>query len=780
MRLAAAALALPLLVAGSLGDDAPTHRSSDPLAPFLAAHCVRCHEGERAKAGLDLAELRDRADFAGDLLDWRLVRDKLRAREMPPEDEPRPDESEVDAAVRALDLGLASGIAALPQEPGRVTARRLNRREYRATVRDLLGIDLPVDDLLPRDDVGEGFDHIGDVLGLSPMLFEKYVGIAEELARDAVVVPGETRVPRHHAEGEELAVDGGGDVAAGGAARLWSRGEVWIRHRFPRDGTYRIAFEAYGEQAGPEAVRLALSLDGERRSEIEVPATRRHPQSVELEARVARGTRRVAVEFLNDYYRPEDPDPAQRDRNAAVLSISVEGPLEGLAPTEFQTALWPEEPAPADWRPALAEVLPALLLRAWRRPASAEQVAALLDLVERATPAHASASEHLRTALVAILVSPRFLFRLEEDPPGAAPGSVRDLDGFERATRLSYFLLGTTPDDALLAAAAAGELDGAAGVRAHAARLLADERAAALAEAFVPQWLHFAHLSTLRPDRERFPGIDERLLADLHAETIALFEHIRRESRPVRELIDGDYTFLNRRLARHYGIPEVRGDELRRVEIAAARGGGLLAQGSILLATSGPTRTSPVMRGKWLLETLLDAAPPPPPPNVGALPEAGKPGSELPLREQMERHRRDPTCSSCHRRMDALGFALEEFDAVGRWRGGDPAAPGPSPVDCRGELPDGRVLEGVAGVREFLAGERGFLRALARNLLVYALGRGLVAADEPALERCIARLEREPTIPALVDEIVSLDAFLRRRVPSAEDGTGAGEGEADR
>ncbi len=752
-------ISIALSVAGTL------RAADDPLIPFLGDHCLRCHDAEKAKGGLDLDELGRVADFAGDLVDWRLVREKLRHREMPPEDEPRPDEGEIDLALRALDTHLAVAIAALPQEPGRVTARRLNRREYGATIADLFGIDLPIEDLLPPDDVGDGFDHIGDVLGLPPMLLEKYIGIAEELARDAVIVDGDARVPTRVVEGAALGLEGGGSFS-GRFQHLYSHGVVWMNHRFPRDGTYRLRFEAFGQQAGPEVVKFAVRVDAVRRTVIEVPATQQNPGTYELETQVARGTRQVGLEFINDYYRPDDPDPSQRDRNAGVLSIAVEGPLEGLAPTEFQTALWRSEPEAADWRSALAEILPALLRRAWRRSATEEQITALLDLVARATPEGSAASAHLRTAIVAVLVSPRFLFRLEEDPPGASAGTVRDLDGFERATRLSYFLWASTPDAALLSAAAAGELDSAAGVRRAAGRLFSDGRARSISEAFVPQWLQFAHLLTLRPDRERFPAVDERLLTLQRQETIALFEHIRREGRPLWELIDADYTFLNERLAEHYGIPGVRGDELRRVAVGAPRGGGLLAQGSILTATSNPNRTSPVLRGKWVLEALLDAPPPPPPPGAGSLPDPGKPGSELPLREQLALHRRDPTCAGCHRRMDALGFALEEFDAVGGWRPGRDSAT----IDCRGELPDGRAVVGVAGVRALLSGDRGFLRALSKNMLVYALGRGLTVDDEPALERLIARLEREPTLSALVDEIVGLDAFLGRRVPAAEDG----------
>ncbi len=755
----------------------------DPgIATFVSSYCTRCHDQERAKGGLNLTELLERDDLTGDLIDWRLVRERIRHREMPPPESrtsnsPYPDEGVIDSVLRTLDLTLATTVAALPQEPGAITVRRLSRRELGATILDLTGVALDIEELLPPDDVGDGFDHIGDVLSLPPMLFEKWVGIAEEVARDAVLLPGEARIPLRRVGADDLGREGGGRLVPGRYQHLFSYGTIFLSHRFPLSGTYRITSEVFGQQAGDDVVKFALDVAGERRTVLEVPAVARAPGSYELELKVTRGMHKVALTFINDYYRPNHPDPKERDRNAAVVSITVEGPLEGLEPTAFQRALLPVEPAPADWRRSLAAVLPDLLRRTWRRPATEEQVVSLLDLVGRATPEGSSASEHLRTALVVALISPRFLFRLEHETDGA-PGSVRNLDGYERATRLSYFLHGTPPDPRLLDAALAGELDTAAGVRAHALRLLSRTPASglevatvatpptarSLSEAFVPQWLQFAHLPQHRPDPKLFPAVDEDLMRDLHRETTELFDHVLRDARPVWELIDGGYSWLNGRLARYYGIEGVTGPTWRQVEINNPRGGGLLAQGSILTATSSPTRTSPVMRGKWVLETLLDAPPPPAPPGAGTLPEVGQPGSELTLRQQLEAHRRDPRCASCHVRMDALGFALEEFDAVGAWRRTDAE----NEIDCRGTLPDGRVVEGVNDLRAVLVGDRGFLRALAKNLCVFALGRGLTLEDEPALERLIARLEVEPTIPALIDEIVGLEAFLRRRVPLPE------------
>jgi hypothetical protein len=776
-RLIAFVLIAPLLLTGlRAGSSADPPSSEAPgsapgfveaVSPFLQSFCTRCHGPEESEGGLDLVDLLDHARREGvieDLQDWRTIRDKLRHREMPPnrpEDEGlRPDEGEYAAVLDLLDGHLAASIAALPQEPGAVTARRLNRTEAAATLRDLFGVEVEIERHLPPDDVGEGFDHIGDVLGIPPIFFEKWMGLAEEVARRAVVLPNEDRAHEWRHEGDALEGRGGVGPASGGVFRMYSRSTVSVKQLIPADGEYELGVLAWGEQAGSEPVKLALSVDGERIAVLEVPETRESGEGKTLVANLRGGVREIAVSFINDYFAPLAKDPAERDRNAILRAITVRGPRGGCPPTPFQSGLWPEEPPPSEWRSSLERVLPPLLARVWRRPAEAAEIERLLDLVDEVTPEDANASRHLRTAIVAMLVSPKFILRLEGERDGA-PGSVRELDGFERATRLSFFLHGTTPSPALLAAAEAGALDSASGVRRAARRLLEEPGARALSERFVPQWLQFAHLREHSPDRQRFADYDRRLARSFEAETIELFDHVRREERPVQELITADYSFLDARLARHYGIEGVEGRRLRKVPVAHPRGGGLLSHGSVLTATSSPRRTSPVGRGRWLLETLLDSAPPPPPADIGDLPDPGQPGSALPLRAQLAKHRRDPRCSPCHVRMDALGFALEEFDAIGRWRRDDPDAM----IDSRGELPDGRIVEGVADLRRVIAEDRGYLRALARNLFVFALGRGLTPEDEPALEALIGRIEGEPTIPALIDEIVGTRAFLERRAP---------------
>jgi hypothetical protein len=358
--------------------------------------------------------------------------------------------------------------------------------------------------------------------------------------------------------------------------------------------------------------------------------------------------------------------------------------------------------------------------------------------------------------LVAAIASPRFILRLEIDPPASSPGTIRDLSGHELATRLSYFLWGTTPDQKLLEAATRGELDDREGLLIQTRRLLADARSRSVATNFATQWLRIRDLGGLRPDTKIFAKFDRKLLESMRLETVEFFDHILRQRLPINELIEASYTFANQRLALHYGLEPIVGQQMRLLEIESPRG-GLLSQGSILLATSTRQRTSPVLRGKWLLEVLLDAAPPPPPPGAGTLPLPGEEGADLPLREQLRLHRNEPTCAICHRRMDALGFSLERFDAIGRYRTGD--------IDDRGELPDGSVLEGIKDLKTNIHSSSGFQRSLARNLLTYALGRGLIDEDAPAVARLLVRLKSDPTIIALIEEIVVLEAFRRRLIP---------------
>ena len=731
-----------------------TSATTDPVpqvvGDLLQSSCIKCHSGEEPKGGLDLEVVLEDGATAP-MEDWRLVHRVLTSGEMPPEDEPSPTSPVRDAAISQLRDWMRQVLQSMPEKPGAAVTRRLGRTELHNTLRDLTGFEIDIDRHLAADPSSDGFDNQGG--SLSPAYIERLFRIAEEVALGTVIIADDDSDLSILHEVDEFKLDGGGRIQAG-SAYFWSRGSVSVPHFFPRSGTYRIHVEGWGQQAGNQHVRFGLQVGKNRPDTIEFSETREQPGRRTLERHFSAGTHRIRATFINDYYKPEHPDPSQRDRNAAIVSIRVEGPEEGLEPTPFQQSALAGDGTPQE---RLARGVEQWLPLFWRKPVSKANRQQLVDTAVEAASDPTSAESILRSALVAAIVSPRFILRIESTPSDANSGTIRNLHGHELATRLSYFLWGTTPDQSLMDAATQGTLDQPEGLLAATRRLLLDPRSRSLGSDFATQWLRIRDLADRLPDRKIFPNIDRRLLGYMREETIELFDHVLRNRLPLNELIDAPYTFANDRLARHYGLKEVKGDQIRRIEVDHPRGGGLMSQASILLATSTRQRSSPVLRGKWLLEVLLDAAVPPPPPGAGTLPLPGEVGSELPLREQLRLHRSEPACSICHRRMDALGFSLERFDAVGRYRTGE--------IDARGELPDGSVLLGIDDLRKTVSSSDGFARSLAKNMLIYALGRGLTDDDEPSLARLMNRLETDPSIPALIEEIVLLKSFRSSMVP---------------
>jgi len=693
---------------------------------FLAAYCVECHGPSKAKGDLRLDDPAA-LDRPGPM---RRVRERIALGEMPPKGRPRPPEAEAREFLAFLDRA-APGEA--PPDPGRVTLRRLNRAEYRNTVRDLLGVDVRAEEEFPSDDVGYGFDNIGDVLSLPPVLFEKFVASAESIAARAWM--DEERPLDLSFEGARLE-HGEGAGPRGSALVLFAPSAAAARVELPRDGEYLLRITAFGQQAGPEACRMGVRVDGREAAAIEVPESAPAPH--EARVRMRGGARRIAVAFLNDYYRPDAPDPKARDRNLVVLSLAVSGPLDPPPLSAFQRSIAPGTPP--------ERILAGLLRRAWRRPAEPEEISGLAEYAR---------AEGMRAAIAAVLASPHFLFRVEEEPP---PGEARAISDHELATRLSYFLWSTMPDDALLDLADRGALREA--LDAEIARMLRDARSTALVENFASQWLQLRTLDRCAPDPARFPGFDDALRDAMREESLLFFEAVLREGRSVFELLDSDFTFLNERLARHYGIPGVHGDRMRRFRLPDGVRGGILTQASILTVTSNPTRTSPVKRGKWILETLLASPPPPPPPGAGVIDESAAAAGAATLRERLERHRADPECASCHAALDPLGFGLENFDAVGAWRSRD----GAFPVDASGTLPDGRAFEGPRALKAILKEDPRFLRSLVRQLLVYGTGRGLGPGDEAAVDRVVAALPgRATSLADILHQVARTEAFRMRR-----------------
>lgn len=772
---------LSVASAGSLLPRASGDQFATRVAPFLEQHCWFCHGATRQRGGIEFDEYSDERTALADRDAWPRVREQLAAGSMPPAKRPRPPQADVDAVIAWIDANFArddvvarasasssGATGARAVDPGRVTLRRLNRREYENTIRDLVGVDYDAARELPADDVGYGFDDIGDVLSMADILMEKYLAAADRIAARAIVVEDAEHSPSSRFAAEKLEGTKG-SVLRGDRHVLFTTSEVGVKQRFPRDGEYVVRARAYGEQAGPDPARMALRIDGKEVARIDVKAIAAAPQTYAVRTRVSGGIRSVAAAFVNDYYKADDPDPKNRDRNLVVQFLEIEGPIDRVEPSPFQRRYLT---ASADKREVVADVA----LHAWRRPATDADVDRLLAL----SPADATLAECVHTALKALLVSPRFLFRVESDRPSSAPGAARAeaagaparaeagdvhaLDDWELASRLSYFLWSSMPDDELFTRAARGELHDGRVLDAEVARMLRDARSSSLAHDFAGQWLETRNLDRVAPDATRFPAFDEELRTAMKAETEMFFDAILRENRSVWELVDSDFTFVNERLAKHYGIPGVHGPEMRRVRLQGGPRGGVITQASVLTVTSNPTRTSPVKRGKWILENLIGKPTPPPPPGVGVLDDGHAASSATSLRERLARHREDPACSACHARLDPLGFALENFDAVGAWRDRD----GEFAIDAGGELIDGRVFHGPNELKQVLSADDGFVRCLTKKLATYALGRGLTAGDEPAfdaLERSLAG--KAPTLPDIIVGIVHTDAFRMRRAEKA-------------
>ena len=758
---------------------------------LLDRYCVTCHNDRLRTGGLTLAaDAVDVADVAAHAEVWEKVVRKLRAGAMPPRPRPRPEPAAYAEFRTWLEAELDAAAAADPN-PGRTeTFHRLSRTEYRNAVRDLLALEVDVDELLPADDTSYGFDNIAGVLGVSPTLMERYLAAARKVSRLAVASP----VPSPTAETFRIASDLGQDRRMEGLP-FGTRGGTVIDYNFPEDAEY--VFEILPD--GPLRIEphdLEVTIDGERialltvgkRPEPDDPRGLYTPEIEALEVRtpVTAGPHTVGVAFLRKtaaepegirklYLRPFTGEGSGGDSRYQpyVESVTIAGPYEssGARPVEgtpsreriFTCRPAAGDAAAADEAACAREVLSTIARRAYRRPVSDADVDRLLTFYERGRAA-GSFDSGIEMALRRLLVSPEFLFRVERDPDGIAPGASYRLSDLELASRLSFFLWSSIPDDELLAAAERGELGDPETFDAQVERMLADPRSEALVGNFAGQWLTLRNAAAVRPDEDEFPDFGEGLRQAFRRETELLFDSVLREDRSTLDLLAADYTFVNERLARHYGIPNVRGSHFRRVELDDDARGGLLGHGSILTVTSYANRTSPVNRGKWVLENILGTPPPPPPPDVPEL-ETAEGAEPLSMREAMEQHRANPVCASCHRLMDPLGLSLEHFDAIGRWRDREG---GGAAIDASGELPDGTPFDGPSGLRAALLRHPDrFVTTVAEKLMIYALGRGVEHYDAPAIRAIVRDAARDDyRLSALVKGVVRSTPFQMRRSPS--------------
>jgi mono/diheme cytochrome c family protein len=817
-RRSAVALLLSFLastVGESAAPSAPGHEASGfeaTVKPFLARNCALCHNPKLRNADVNLHEqVADSLQRDREL--WERVLGKLSTGEMPPPGMPRPDPAQVKAVTAWLEAEFESADAALPPDPGRVTARRLNRAEYDNTVRDLLGVDLRLGDTFPQDDSGYGFDNIGDVLSLSPVLMEKYVAAAEKIARTALhgVEPMPPTVKRYQpayrkkADGDVIVYQGrqAYTITDYDVTGLTLPMAIHASHRFPADAEYLFRVTPEGRRPrGSEPVQVALWMDGKVAKVIEIDATDLEGQTREFRLRASAGDHDLSVSFLRQFegmpaafgglnpskrsVPPPDP-PRKPPENATpeqlaeytrrleafkkrkepwdsfrINFLEIGGPFEPtVGPSRASLEkifVCGHPPAGPHGRGCQRQIVENLAHRAFRRPVTEAESTRLVALADAARKRSGSFEDGIGQALQTMLVSPHFLFRMEAGRAGdSAPHPISE---HELASRLSYFLWSTMPDEDLLRAADAGELRRPGVLEAQVRRMLKSEKVRALAENFAGQWLQFRALESVTPDRERFPDFEDYLRTCMRRETELFFGAVVHEDRSILEFIDADYTFLNERLALHYGVDGVKGPEFRRVALPGRERGGILTQASVLTVSSYATRTSPVLRGKWVLENLLNAPPPDPPPGVPRLDEE-KIGTAASLRQQLEAHRKNATCASCHVRMDPLGFGLENYDAIGAWRTQD----GPFPIDASGKLPDGRAFAGPAELKQVLMGDKPvFAQALTDKMLTYALGRGLERADRRTVKAIAGRVaETDYRFSSLVLEIVNSLPFQMRR-----------------
>ncbi len=726
------------------------------VVPFVRAHCAACHSGSEPAGSLNLAAYESLAQLAANRSTWEKLLQYVREGVMPPAEAEPPAAAERQQFVEHLNEILFGVDCNLPRQPGRVTLRRLNRVEYNNTIRDLVGIDFAPAADFPSDDVGYGFDNIGDVLTLPPLLLEKYLAAAEEVMRRAIVTE-ETLQPVASLAGSELARSGG--VRRQRAfAGMYSNGTVTADVVFPADGEYRVRIVAYGDQAGGEPPHMSIRLNDEEVGAADVAAVAGDPQPYEVVVRAPAGPQRVSAAFTNDYYRPDDPDPNNRDRNLIIVRLEVlPMALPGELPPAHRAIFICSPESEGGAAAAARKILQKFASRAYRRPVRPEELDRLVRLFDQAQSAGDTFERAIQVACTAVLCSPNFLFLVERDPE---PGQTsRALGDYELASRLSYFLWSSMPDDVLLALAQEGVLVRPDVLAAQAKRMLAEARSAALVENFATQWLTIRRLELVAPDSKQFPSFDEELRRAMYQESVLFFSDVVQNDRSVLDLLDADYTFLNERLARHYGIDGVNGPEFRRVALPDRRRGGVLTQASVLTVTSNPTRTSPVKRGKWILEQLLGTPPPPPPAAVEPLAE-GPTTDGTTLRQRMEQHRANPNCAVCHAKLDPLGFGLENYDPIGAWRSED----GGQPIDSSGELPDGSRFSGPEQLKDWLlARQDDFVRAFAEKLLTYALGRGLEPYDRCTVDDVVAAARADGyRFSSFVLAIVASDAFRRR------------------
>ncbi len=768
-----------------------------PDFAMINQYCITCHS-ERMKSGGLVLEKRDPSKIGAEAEMWERVAKKLRARSMPPINSRRPDQATMATFVQSLEATLDKTALAVPN-PGRAPIHRLNRFEYTNAVRDLLGLEIDGKAMLPADDTGYGFDNIADVLTVSPGLFERYMLAAAKVSRLAVEDPT-MRAKLTSYELPYLSL--GQDERMNELQPFGSRGGTAIRHYFPLDGEYEVRFTlqrndlaaGYNVRGLSAPTAIDVRIDRQRIKIFNLGGKAARPmysegadpeypdEGLSVKFKTTAGTHVVSIALNQDVWKAEgvsvgqlpltnngysqgrDTTPLYGRIDAGIEKVDITGPFDGKAPkgSELQRKIFVCQPAAAATEePCARRIMGRLARLAYRRPVGESDLKTLMEFYRKGRKEDGSFRAGIQASIGRLLVDPNFLFRMELDPAGVKPGSAYKVSDLDLASRLSFFLWSSIPDEELLTVAAAGQLKSPIVLEKQVRRMLADPRSNTMIDNFFAQWLTIKNVQSAHPDPKVFPEFDENLRSAFIEETKLFLRSQVREDRSAAELITANYTFVNERLARHYGIPGVVGNHFRRVNLPDDKRAGLLGQGSVLMVTSYNDRTSVVLRGKFIMDMFLGTQPPAPPANVPPLENTKIEGT---LRQRMELHRKNPVCASCHNTIDPMGFAFENFDGVGKYRTLDSR----SPINATGALADGSKFDGAASFRKALYDRKeAFLGAMVRNMMTYAMGRGVETFDMPAVRKILRDTQpQDYKWSSIVLGIVKSMPFQMRRAES--------------
>ena len=768
--------------------------------PFVEKYCAKCHSEADPQAELNLTRFKDSDSLIRDRKIWKNVIKQIQSGSMPPSDEPKPSTTDSEKFIEHVQAIFDHADKNAKPDPGRITMRRLNRFEYKNTIRDLIGIDFDPTADFPSDDIGYGFDNIGDVLSLPPVLMERYLDAAESILQRAIT-PNPPPVPKRHLSSlytEPASADVAAKLIENNFRRMDSAskepielGPIHTPYQWEPSGDYLFRTKLYGTASDQSGIQAVIILHGKdlanpsADAELDaisgnIPRPARILKTVDVSATDPANAQTIEVPIAAEANRDrifvgQRKKPEGQSSKLYVEFLALDGPLDTRPDSHRRLLATTPNQSPEQ---QTREVLSRFMRRAYRHPVSNDELEKAARWADQRIAQGDSWESAMQIVMQAILCSPKFLFRVELDEQPNSP-EHRDIDSFALASRLSYFLWSSMPDDLLLDAAQNGSL--ASDPKPHVERMLADPKSKALVQNFATQWLQIQRIETFAPDPKLFPSFSPKLKASMLKETELFFESIVRENRNALELISADYTFLDETLAKHYGIADtagnsvgqpanipggspIQGDSFQRVSLQSRDRGGLITQASVLAVTSNPTRTSPVKRGRWILEQILGNPPPPPPPNVPELPASEQDVSNASLRKRMEIHRTNPACANCHAKMDPIGFALENYDAIGGFRTKD----GPFDVDPSGEFSDGTHFNGPADLKSIIAEKKEeFLRCLIEKLMTYALGRGIEYYDRPVVENIAQSMsEQQYRMQALIHAIVQSDPFRKRRAPT--------------